>query len=264
MAARETIGGVSHPEQQAFLALVASANGQLVDGGRVLEVGSYDVNGTVRRQFHGARDYVGVDLTEGPGVDRVAFGHELEDPDGSFDITVSGECFEHDSHWRDTFSNMVRLTRAGGLVTFTCASIGRPEHGTTRTDPTMSPGTQALGSDYYRNLAESDFDDLPLADWFASYRFWYLSTSFDLYFAGIRIGEAEASSGVVPADRDVAALTKIMPWGHRLVRWPLRVASRNGEGDRYQDRMLSYWRLVLGLGRVAASVAPRLFRRIHP
>jgi SAM-dependent methyltransferase len=190
---------VSHPEQQAFLALVASANGALVDGSRVLEIGSYDVNGTVRRQFGRAREYVGVDLTPGPGVDRVAFGHEVDDPDGAFDVTLSGECFEHDPHWRDTFSNMVRLTRAGGLVTFTCASTGRPEHGTGRTDPAMSPGTQAVGSDYYRNLAQSDFDDLPLTEWFESHRFWYLPTSFDLYFVGVRTG-GHAPRGVLPKD----------------------------------------------------------------
>lgn len=255
-----TIGDVSHPEQQAFLALVASANSALVDGARVLEIGSFDVNGTVRRQFSHAREYVGVDLTPGPGVDRVAFGHEVDDPDGAFDVTLSGECFEHDPHWRDTFSNMVRLTRAGGLVTFTCASTGRPEHGTGRTDPAMSPGTQAVGSDYYRNLAQSDFDDLPLTEWFESHRFWYLPTSFDLYFVGVRAG-GQAPRGVLPQDGDVEALAEIMPWGHRLVRAPLRMASRHGEGDRYQDRILPYWRLALRSGRVAASIAPRTFRR---
>jgi SAM-dependent methyltransferase len=255
---------VSHPEQQAFLALVASANPGLVEGARVLEIGSYDVNGTVRRLFSGAGEYVGVDLTSGPGVDRVIFGHEVDDPDGSFDLALSGECFEHDPHWQKTFTNMVRLTRAGGLVTFTCASMGRPEHGTTRTDPTMSPGTQAVGSDYYRNLSEADFAALPLDDWFESYRFWYLPTSLDLYFAGVRSGEGTGRGAQLPTDPDVSALAKIMPRGHRLVRWPLRLASRNGEGARFQDRVLPYWRAVLGTGRLAASVAPRVFRRVPP
>jgi hypothetical protein len=35
----------------------------------VLEVGSYDVNGSVRSMFAG--DYTGIDYREGPGVDRV-------------------------------------------------------------------------------------------------------------------------------------------------------------------------------------------------
>lgn len=230
----------------------------------MLEIGSYDVNGTVRRLFASAGEYVGIDLTAGPGVDRVMFGHEVDGPDGSFDIAFSGECFEHDSRWRETFTNMVRLTRPGGLVTFTCASTGRPEHGTTRTDPAMSPGTQAVGSDYYQNLAESDFVSLPLDEWFSEHRFWYLATSLDLYFAGVRKGSSSGSVAGLPTNRDVEALADLMPWGHRLVRYPLRWASRNGEGARYQDRTVAYWRLVLGLGRVAGALAPRVFRRTRP
>jgi len=255
---------VSHPEQQAFLGLVAAANEHLLDGARVLEIGSYDVNGGVRRHFSRAGEYVGVDLTEGPGVDRVMFGHKVSDPDGSFDVTLSGECFEHDRLWRETFTNMVRLTRPGGLVTFTCASTGRPEHGTSRTDPAMSPGTQAVGSDYYRNLAESDFRNLPLDQWFKVFRFWYLPTSLDLYFAGVRVGSGSSPVAVVPADRDVADLASLMPWGHRLVRYPLLLATRHGEGDRFQDRALPYWRLVLGFGQVAGAAMPRIFRRERP
>ena len=71
---------------------------------------------------------------------------------------------------------MVRLTRPGGLVAFTCAARGRAEHGTGRTDAISSPGTQAIGLDYYRNVNEEDFADIPLGDLFAEYRFWYLNT----------------------------------------------------------------------------------------
>jgi SAM-dependent methyltransferase len=252
---------VSHPEQLAFLALVASRNAHVVGGGRVLEIGSYDVNGTVRGQFGASREYVGVDLTNGPGVDRVVLGHEVDEEDGSFDVTLSGECFEHDPHWRQTFTNMVRLTRPAGLVTFTCASMGRPEHGTARTDPAMSPGTRAVGLDYYRNLGEDDFADLPLDEWFDAYRFWYLPTSLDLYFAGVRAGDSARPRASLPDDADVERLAGMMPWGHRLVRWPFRLATRHGEGDKFQDRALVYWRTVLRIGRVAASAAPRIFRR---
>ena len=124
---------MSHPEQLAFLDAVARANRQLVEGSRVLEIGSYDVNGSVRTLFATSTDYVGVDLSEGPGVDVVSFGHELALPDDAFDLAVSAECFEHDPHWAETFANMVRLTRPGGMVVFTCATRGRPEHGTRRT-----------------------------------------------------------------------------------------------------------------------------------
>src|SRR4051812_17121826 len=149
---------MSHPEQLAFLQAVVDHNAAFVADAKVLEIGSYDVNGSIRQVFEGATEYVGVDLADGPGVDLVSYGHEVNHPDGTYDLTVSSECFEHDPHWRDTFANMARLTRASGLLVFTCASHGRPEHGTRRSDVSDSPGTQAEGMDYYRNLVATDFD----------------------------------------------------------------------------------------------------------
>jgi hypothetical protein len=70
---------------------------------------------------------------------------------------VSTECFEHNPFYLETLVNMIRLTRKGGAVLFTCASRGRGEHGTARTSPDASPGTQTRGWNYYRNLVESDF-----------------------------------------------------------------------------------------------------------
>ena len=58
------------PEQQEFFRVVAEANPSLVDGGRVIEIGSYDVNGNIRAPFGPAREYVGVDrsgLAKRPG-----------------------------------------------------------------------------------------------------------------------------------------------------------------------------------------------------
>jgi len=235
---------VSHPEQLAFFATVARANLQLTRDARVLEIGSYDVNGSIRQAFAGSRDYVGVDLVDGPGVDVVGFGHDVAQPDGSYDLTLSGECFEHDPHWRDTFTNMVRLTRPGGLVAFTCASHGRPEHGTRRSDVSDSPGTQAEGFDYYRNLVAADFESLPLASWFSEWRFWRMPTTFDLYFAGIRSG-AE-SAGALPEDRDIREIRRLLPLPHRAVRLPLRiVAAFVRDEDLYQRIVMPYWLTLL-------------------
>lgn len=234
---------MSHPEQMAFFRAVADRNACLVQGARVLEIGSYDVNGSIRRLFEAADSYVGVDLTEGPGVDVISYGHEIDHPDGSYTLTLSGECFEHDPHWAETFANMARLTRPGGLVAFTCASHGRPEHGTRRTDETRSPGTQAQGLDYYRNLVASDFDALPLGEWFSAWRFWFMPTSFDLYFAGVRAGGDAAAK--LPTDADVDAIRSLMPLPHRLVRLPARATARLVRDEaRYQRLVLPYWQLA--------------------
>lgn len=232
---------MSHREQLAFFALVADANKTLVNKGRVLEVGSYDVNGTVRDLFRSAAEYVGVDLIEGPGVDRIGYGHEIDDPNDSYDLTLSGECFEHDPHHLETFSNMVRLTRPGGVVAFTCASRGRPEHGTRRTLVSDSPGSQAEGLDYYRNLTEEDFADR-LGE-FSAWRFWYIPTTFDLYFAGVRKG---ADDGRLPAVAEVAKIRDLMTIPHRAARWPLRVAlAMTNGGPTYQRVVLPYWLLMV-------------------
>lgn len=240
---------MSHAEQVGYFKTVADANKEFVEGASVLEIGSYDVNGSVRKLFAAARRYVGVDLVAGPGVDVVRFGHEVDDSDGSYDLTVSGECFEHDPHWHETFLNMVRLTRPGGLVAVSCASRGRPEHGTTRTDKASSPGTQAAGLDYYRNLRKSDFEDrLPLRSMFADYRFWYLPTHFDLYFAGIRAGDAGGRAGArLPDDAAVKHLRSLMPWQDKAFRVPLRVLSKIVPEPRYQSLVLPYWLKLLSL-----------------
>jgi SAM-dependent methyltransferase len=155
---------VSHSWQLDFVGAIKQSYPEFFTNAKVLEVGSLDINGSIRPFFENC-DYLGVDLGEGRGVDMVAKGEELDFPDGAFDTTASCECFEHNEKWSQTFQNMVRMTRPGGLVFFTCATTGRPEHGTRRTTPQDAP----FCGDYYRNLVAEDFWDL-LAD-FAEHHF---------------------------------------------------------------------------------------------
>lgn len=235
---------MSHPEQIAFFSAVVERNLSLTSDASVLEIGSYDVNGSMRDLFSGAGRYVGVDLAPGPGVDLVAYGHEVAGEDGSYDIAVSGECFEHDPHFRDTLSNMTRLTRPGGIVAFSCAAHGRPEHGTKRSDVADSPGTQSAGLDYYRNLGPEDFDPVQLDDAFSAWRFWSMPTTFDLYFMGARSGEP--SEAQFPQDQQITRIANMMSPAHRAIRIPLRVAARLVRNeDRYQRLVLPYWLALL-------------------
>ena len=85
----------------------------------VVEVGSYNVNGTVRDLFPTARSYVGLDVEPGPGVDRVYDGLDLPLPDATADIVVSTEALEHCTRpWR-VVREMARVARPGGLVVIT-------------------------------------------------------------------------------------------------------------------------------------------------
>jgi len=92
----------------------------------VLELGSYNENGTVR-DFFNAKRYVGVDWRPGPCVDVVCLAHEYDDR-RLFDVLITTEMLEHDPYWKQSLLNGIRLLRNGGSVIITCASPDRPEH----------------------------------------------------------------------------------------------------------------------------------------
>ena len=182
---------MAHPQQAEFFSKIRDRYAAHFRGARVLEVGSLDINGSVRELFERC-DYTGVDLQPGRGVDLACAGHLLEFPSGHFDTTISAECFEHNPFWRETLANMVRMTRPGGLVLISCATTGRKEHGTTRTNPDASPFTVDENWDYYRNLTASDLArGIHLGGWFADWKSWVNYVSYDLYFVGLRHGDNE-------------------------------------------------------------------------
>ncbi len=167
---------MSHQEQTDFVAAVKDKYPEFFRNKRVLEVGSLNINGTVRDFFTDC-EYVGCDLGEGSGVDIVCAGQDLDFPDKSFDVVCSCECFEHNPAYQETLRNMVRMLKPGGLLFFTCATTGRKEHGTRRTTPKDAP----FCGDYYRNLVAADLDTTGVTGEFST-----LNT--DLRYAGIKNG----------------------------------------------------------------------------
>lgn len=95
-------------------------------GKRVLECGSYDINGSVRPLFTDC-EYIGIDWRPGPGVDVVSMAHRYKDDNG-FDVVVSTEMLEHDPYWYKSVVNMVNLLRPGGDMILSFAGPTRPEH----------------------------------------------------------------------------------------------------------------------------------------
>jgi SAM-dependent methyltransferase len=91
----------------------------------VLDVGSYDVNGSVRRIFVDAGcDYLGVDRVEGPNVGMVMNAHDLTFPDEAFDVVVSCEMLEHDSAFWLSLKEMGRVLKRGGTLIITARGNG--------------------------------------------------------------------------------------------------------------------------------------------
>jgi hypothetical protein len=176
---------MSHSQQRDFVEKLKNHLPKYFNQKSVLEVGSLNVNGTLRDFFTECR-YIGIDVSPGNEVDVVCEGQNYNAPNNTYDVVSSAECFEHNPYWFETFQNMIRLCKDGGLVFFTCATDGRPEHGTSKTTPLDSPLTVQLGWDYYKNLNENDFrSKLNFDSYFSEYHFEVNDESHDLYFWGI-------------------------------------------------------------------------------
>lgn len=177
---------MAHGAQRVFIEKVKAVRPDSFVWKNVLEVGSLDINGTVR-DFFSYCNYVGVDVGPGPGVDFAVLGEEVAYPDDSFDVTVTTECFEHAEAWKDIWKNMVRMTKPGGLILMTCAGTDRPEHGTSRSDVGSSPLTVGLGREYYKNLTPEDFtSDLRKG---IDVRFYENTVNKDLYAWAVKGGK---------------------------------------------------------------------------
>jgi len=94
---------------------------------KILDVGSYDVNGTVKPIFEKGQ-YVGLDMEAGPNVDVVGVSHNIPFEENEFDIVVSTSCFEHDDMFWISFQEMCRVLKPGGYMYINAPSNG-PYHG---------------------------------------------------------------------------------------------------------------------------------------
>ena len=181
---------MAHQQQIEFCELIKKQLPHFFSNKFVIDIGSFDVNGNNHYLFENCL-YLGVDLFPGKNVDLATKGHELNLPNESVDVVISTECLEHDQFYALTLQNIARILKPGGALIFTCATIGRAEHGTRRTTPEDAPFTQELGEwgDYYKNLEEMDIRSaLDIERFFDKYAFTVNTESHDLYFWGIKKG----------------------------------------------------------------------------
>ena len=91
----------------------------------ILDVGSLEVNGSLRDCAPAGCVYLGVDVAAGAGVDIVLDDpYAFPFPDGYFDQIVSTSCFEHDQLFWLTFLEMIRVVHPGGYIYINCPSNG--------------------------------------------------------------------------------------------------------------------------------------------
>jgi SAM-dependent methyltransferase len=98
-----------------------------IENKKILDVGSYDVNGTMKPIFEKG-DYVGLDMEAGPNVDVVGVSHDIPFEKDEFDIVISSSCFEHDDMFWISFQEMCRVLKPGGYMYIQAPSNG-PYHG---------------------------------------------------------------------------------------------------------------------------------------
>ncbi|MFG6449282.1 class I SAM-dependent methyltransferase [Roseateles sp. BYS180W] len=179
---------MAHIQQFFFVNGVKQFLPQHFQGKKVLEIGSLNLNGSVR-QFFTDCDYLGLDVGPGRDVDLVCHGENHGATAESYDVIISCEAMEHNPAWRTTWLNMLRMLKPDGLMIMTCATHGRRQHGTAEFQPGDSPLTVGMSQNYYRNLAAEDFSALcPPTAWFSEHAFNTDYESHDLYFFGVGLG----------------------------------------------------------------------------
>jgi SAM-dependent methyltransferase len=119
-----------------------------VAGKRVVEVGSRNVNGSIRPFFAGLdpESYIGFDVRDGPGVDVVIDCEKLTHRlGGSFaDFVVCVETLEHIENWQAAMLEIATALRPGGHLLLATLTPHEPD----------SPGV-VLAHDHWSFTAEN-------------------------------------------------------------------------------------------------------------
>jgi SAM-dependent methyltransferase len=110
---------------QQFFDCYGDAIKQLVPRAKVIEIGSQDVNGSLRACCPPQFEYIGVDFVAGKGVDVILEDpYKLPFPDECADVLVSSSCFEHSEMFWLIYLEMMRVLKPGGLLYLNVPSNG--------------------------------------------------------------------------------------------------------------------------------------------
>ena len=91
----------------------------------VIDIGSQDVNGSLRQVTPPAFKYTGLDFQKANNVDIVLEDpYQLPLPDNSVDIVLSSSCFEHSEMFWLVFLEVMRVLKPAGLFYLNVPSAG--------------------------------------------------------------------------------------------------------------------------------------------
>jgi SAM-dependent methyltransferase len=117
--------------------------------GDVVEVGSRDINGSVRSLID-CETYTGIDLAAGAGVDVVGDAFDQRHP---CDLVICCEVLEHEPRPEALVAHMASWLRPGGAMLLTMAGPGRAAH-------SAHDGGALQAGEHYANI-----DPLDLGEW---------------------------------------------------------------------------------------------------
>jgi len=103
-----------HEENRMFWRHCAEIYPRYFNNAKVIELGSFNINGTVRDYFKGC-DYTGVDWKPGPCVDVVSLIHNLS-TEIKYDTIISASMLEHDPWPEKSMAKMVDLMKPDGVL----------------------------------------------------------------------------------------------------------------------------------------------------
>jgi SAM-dependent methyltransferase len=113
--------------------IIDNLNDFTITGKDIIEVGSYNVNGSVSFKIkeRNPRRYLGVDISNGPCVDQICDVGNLISTFGknSFDCVITTEMLEHVEDWRAAIRNLKGICKPNGHIFITTRSFGFPLHG---------------------------------------------------------------------------------------------------------------------------------------
>lgn len=92
---------------------------------KIADIGSLDVNGSLKSIFPENHDYKGVDFSPGKNVDIVIPDpYKLPFEDNTLDVVVSSSCFEHSDMFWLLFNEIMRILKPDGLFYLNAPSNG--------------------------------------------------------------------------------------------------------------------------------------------
>lgn len=147
------------PDEREAIQVLVDHFGSVQRYDAILEVGSMDVNGTVRDLFDMYDGYLGIDQrndVRGLGannVDVILSAHDMEQvfSDACFDWVLCNSVLEHDKKFWLSIREMRRVLKPGGVLIIGTPTLGYPHHGMDEQDPALAT-TPEDGDifDYYR------------------------------------------------------------------------------------------------------------------